>query len=302
MTREEIERILLYCQRAAEGPWTRSITKPKLVMSGPGKPGEKQKNVCHLNSGSHNEDWHNLHFLTKAHSDLPNLARHCLDLVEQLKDKNNEVEDKRGKNQWLRLKKANKQKQLERGRHRWLRLSEENEQLKAQATNMQALLDQATKLLEQEKENFRLELENTQQQLEAERENSKQELEKANNKLRLLGTPLTPENVGYSESLLNRLNNIESTFKNSGQLWQMDFSGPVAHAAKKDAHQSKAPGNDGEKSGMKKGEWMGELKKLESDFKSISKRMKDQDAAKAAAAANEFSEPVKKRSRAKSAK
>lgn len=209
MTRKEIERILEYCTKATQGPWTRSRTKPKLITSDDsGTP----KDICQLPGESHNEDWDNYHFLTKSRMDLPRLAKHYLRLRDYLKTKTELLEQERGKKQWLQLKKRNKQMQLERGRQRWLHLQKENEQLRLEIADKEQQIEEAMKLLELER------AEN-----QAERSDKQEELEKAQKKIKLLGTSKPEETAGFCDGLLNRLNDLETTFNGSGQFWQQDY-------------------------------------------------------------------------------
>lgn len=220
MTRKEIERILEYCTKATQGPWTRSRTKPKLITSD--KSGTP-KDICQLPGESHNEDWDNYHFLTKARMDLPRLAKHYLRLRDYLKTKTRLLEQERGKKQWLQLKKRNKQIQLERGRQRWLRLQKENEQLRLEIADKENQIKEAVRLMELER------AEN-----QTERSDKQQELEKAQNKLKLLGRGKTEDAVGFCDGLLNKLRNLETTFNSSGQFWQYE-QGVTAAKSKEEA-------------------------------------------------------------------
>ena len=213
MTRKEIERILEYCTKATRGPWTRSRTKPKLITS---DETDTPKDICQLPGESHNEDWDNYHFLTKARMDLPRLAKHYLRLRDYLKTKTRLLEQERGKKQWLQLKKRNKQIQLERGRQRWLRLQKENEQLRLEIADKENQIEEASRLME-------LERAKNQMELEQERSDKQRELEKAQNKLKLLGRGKTEDAAGFCDGLLNKLRNLETTFNGSGQFWQQDY-------------------------------------------------------------------------------
>lgn len=208
MTRKEVERILEYCTKATKGPWTRSRTKPKLIIS---EGSSTPKDICQLPGESHNEDWDNYHFLTKARMDLPRLAKHYLRLRDYLKTKTRLLEQERGKKQWLQLKKRNKQIQLERGRQRWLQLQKENEQLRFELADKEKQIEEAAGLME---------LERTKNQME--RSDKQQELEKAQKKIKLLGKGKTDDATGFCDELLNRLSNIETTFNSSGQFWQYE--------------------------------------------------------------------------------
>jgi hypothetical protein len=65
-----------------------------------------------------------------------------------------------------------------------------------------------------------LELERAENQME--RSDKQQELEKAQSKIKLLGKGKGEDAAGFCDGLLNRLNNLETTFNGSGQFWQYE--------------------------------------------------------------------------------
>jgi hypothetical protein len=281
MTRKEIERILEYCTKATRGPWTRSRTKPKFITSDEtGAP----KDICQLPGESHNEDWDNYHFLTKARTDLPRLAKHYLRLRDYLKTKTRLLEQERGKKQWLLLKKRNKQIQLERGRQRWLQLQKENEQLKLEIADKEKQIEETSGLMELERAKNQMELEKL-------RSDKQQELEKAQNKLKLLGRGKTEDAAGFCDGLLNKLRNLETTFNSSGQFWQYEQDGTAA--------KSKEEADNKPDVVLSNDELLGELNDIEAALRPKRKarqrpKSKSDDPAEVA---REFIEPTNTRTR-----
>jgi len=288
MTRDEIERILEYCRKATQGPWTRSRTEPKLLTSNtPGSSG-KPKNVCQLAGQTHNEDWQNYHFLTKAREDLPRLARHYLRLREYLKSKNQQLEQERGKKKWLQLKRRNKQAQLERGRQKWLLLQKENEQLRQEIANKEKQIEEAYRMLELEQANSRLASENFNVQIEQERTQKQLELEKAQNKLKLHGSGKGEDMVGFCDGLLNKLKGIETDFNSSGQFWQYEES-------KSHVNPEKKTDDDKHDIILSNDELLGQLNEIEASLRPAKTRRqrRSKSTENAEAAARQFIEPSK---------
>ncbi len=246
MNKEEIGLVIKYCEKATEGPWERSGSKPKTIYSA-----SNDTAVCMLAGETHNTDWQNYHFLMNARTDLPALAKQCLDLKQELKEKKAEVETERGRNQWLSIKKANKQLQLERGRKRWLQLGQENEDLKKQIEDQTGTIEhekartaQVNDLLAKTKEEFRLELELLNEQAELVQQQYQEELDKAKSKLGLLARPSVQKETGFSDDLLNQLHMIELDLNQPGGWLLANEKQKTAKPEDKDEKKQKPITND----------------------------------------------------------
>lgn len=274
MNKEEIGLILRYCEKATEGPWERSSSKPKVIHSTSG-----DTNVCMLASDTHDTDWQNHRFLTNARTDLPALAKQCLEMMQQLKEKEAEIETERGKKQWLGIKKANKQLQLERGRKRWLGLSQENESLKEQIEQEKTTAQNANELLEKTKEGFRLELEQINEQAEMIEQQYQEELEKAKCKLRLLAKPMVQKETGFSDDLLNQLHMIELDLNQPGGWLLADEKQKTAKSEDKGKKKQKPMTNE---------QLLGELDMIQKSLKPARRRRSSKAGSDVQSAAEDF--------------
>ncbi|MCK5565802.1 MAG: hypothetical protein KAJ07_11195 [Planctomycetes bacterium] len=281
MNKEEIGLVIKYCEKATEGPWERSGSKPKTIYST-----SKDTTVCMLAGETHNTDWQNYHFLMNARTDLPALAKQCLGLMQQLKEKVSEVETERGRNQWLSIKKANKQLQLERGRKRWLQLGQENEHLKEQIEDQRGTIEQekartsqVNALLAKTKEEFRLELELLNEQAELVKQQYQEELDKAKAKLGLLARPTVQKEAGFSDGLLSQLHLIELDLKQPGGWLFADEKQPAAKPEDKGKKKPKPLTND---------QLLGELDDIQKSLKPARRRRSSKAGSDVQNAADDF--------------
>ncbi|HEG43615.1 MAG TPA: hypothetical protein ENH94_06160 [Phycisphaerales bacterium] len=153
MTEKKLKKILAYCQKAAQGQWTRDPAEPKSIKSNPEDSSDKQKGICQLTGDTHTEDWNNYHFIVNARRDLPIVAGQCLEMLELMKKATRQIELDREKKQWQRLKKINKQLKLKQENQRLelmntsqrhLQLEEINENLQREITQKQTELEHLT--------------------------------------------------------------------------------------------------------------------------------------------------------------
>lgn len=292
MNKEEIGLVIKYCDKATDGPWERSKSRPKVIHST-----LTDESVCMLAGEKHNTDWQNFHFLMNARTDLPAIAKQCLGLMEQLTEKDAEIESERGKKQWLNIKKANKQMQLERGRKRWLKLSEENEQLQEQIEEQKNLVElqkakteQVNQLLEKTKEEFRLELELINERIEMERQQHAEELDKAKSKLGMLARPMVQKETGFSDGLLNQLHMIELDLVQPGGWLLADEKQKAGKPKDKNEKQQKPITND---------QLLGELDDIQKSLKPARRRRSSKSGGDVQSAAADFAGETSKNSKIK---
>lgn len=292
MNKEEIGLVLRYCEKATEGPWQRSNSKPKVIHSA-----SAESSVCLLAGATHNVDWQNYHFLMNARTDLPVLAKQCLALMQQLQEKKTEVETERGRNQWLGIKKANKQLQLERGRKRWLQLSQENDRLKEQIEEQKGLVEQqqaktaqVNELLAKTKEEFRLELELLNEQAELVKQQYAEELDKAKAKLGLLARPDVQKETGFSDGLLNQLHMIELDLIHPGGWLMADEKQKTRKPKDKNEKPQEAITND---------QLLGELDEIQKSLKPTRRRRSSKSGSDVQNAADDFAGTTSKSSKVK---
>ncbi len=281
MNKEEIGLVIKYCEKATEGPWERSGSKPKTIYSA-----SKDTAVCMLAGETHNTDWQNYQFLMNARTDLPALAKQCLELKQELKEKKAEVETERGRNQWLSIKKTNKQLQLERGRKRWLQLGQENEDLQKQIEDQTGTIEQekartaqVNELLAKTKEEFRLELELLNEQAELVKQQYQEELDKAKAKLGLLARPTVQKEIGFSDDLLNQLHMIELDLNQPGGWLLADEKQKTAKSEDKGKKKQKPITND---------QLLGELDEIQKLLKPARRRRSSKAGSDVQNAADDF--------------
>ncbi len=170
MTEKQLKKILAYCQKAAEGQWTRNPAEPKSITSNPKAKSDKQKSICQLTGDTHTEDWNNYHFIVNARKDLPIITRQCLEMLELMKKATRQIELDREKKQWQRLKKINKQ----------LKLKQENQRLELMNTSQRHLhLEEINEKLQQEITRKQTELEHLSGQYQLKLTEKQTELEQA---------------------------------------------------------------------------------------------------------------------------
>jgi hypothetical protein len=292
MNKEEIGLVIKYCEKATDGPWERSGSKPKVIHSA-----SNEQNVCLLAGDSHNADWQNFHFLMHARTDLPVLAKQCLALKQELKEKKSELETDRGRNKWLSIKKANKQLQLERGRKRWLQLGEENDVLKEQLEEQKRVFKQqetktaqVNELLARTKEEFRIELELITEQAEMVKQQYEEELNKAKSKLGLLARPEVQKETGFSDGLLNQLHMIELDLNQPGGWLMADETQKTRKPKDKTEKQQKPITND---------QLLGELDAIQKSLKPAKRRRNSKVESDVQTAADDFAGTSGKKSKAK---
>ena len=91
MDRQEVERIMNYCQKATQGPWMKSSENPNLISTLSKNNMGHREPVFEVKSADQLQAWQNMKLIINARHDLPSLAEYCISLLDQIDELKNQI-------------------------------------------------------------------------------------------------------------------------------------------------------------------------------------------------------------------
>jgi chromosome segregation ATPase len=210
MNEAEIKKILAYCEKVDNGPWGKTPSDPKTIVTNPKGKSDDQKSICTLMGATPTENWSNYHFIVNASRDLPALAKDCMEMLDLIERATKQLELSREKKQWIRLKNANRQLKLEQSEkrlelaktsQRHFDLEEENNRLQLDITRKQTELQSLTTEYQASLMEKQAQLEQARLQHQQEIQNKQAQMEQATQKL---GEELKTANT-HLETAINHI-------------------------------------------------------------------------------------------------